>query len=202
MPSLLLASASPRRRQFLLELGFSFELVAAPTDETPRDGEPADQLARRLAREKAAAALTSLPGAVVLAADTVVVLDDEPLGKPRDEADFRRMMRALSGRTHEVVTGVAARVIGGETYDDAVHTRVTFRPLDDAQIDWYWATGEPHDKAGGYAIQGRAGAFIERIDGSHSNVIGLPLVETLALLERAGISPPWREALLSSAGES
>jgi septum formation protein len=191
MPSLVLASGSPRRRQFLTDLGFSFQVLPSNADETQQVYEPAAAYVKRLAQAKAAAVAQQTPDAVVLAADTIVVRDGEVLGKPIDEADFRRMMRLLSDRTHDVITAVAVRQPGGGHAEVAVDTRVTFRPLSDEEISWYWSTGEPHDKAGGYAIQGRAGAFITRIEGSHSNVIGLPLVETLALLQRAGIQPPW-----------
>lgn len=193
MPPLLLASASPRRKQYLLELGFDFRVVPAHAEEKRTEGEAPEAYARRLSRAKAAAASGSTPGAVVLAADTIVVVGDEVLEKPKDEADFRRMMNLLSGRTHEVITAVAARVLGGQTFDQAVKTKVTFRELGEDEVAWYWASGEPRDKAGGYALQGRGGAFVSRIDGSHSNVIGLPLVETLQVLEAAGVKAPWSD---------
>lgn len=191
MPPLFLASASPRRKSFLLELGFDFRVVPAHADETVKEGEDAETYARRIARVKAASAAGSTPGGVVLAADTVVVKDGEILGKPQDEADFRRIMRKLSGGTHDVITAVVARVIGGQTFEQAVTTKVTFRELGEEEVTWYWATNEPRDKAGGYAIQGKGGVFVTRIDGSHSNVIGLPLVETMAMLDTAGLKPPW-----------
>lgn len=196
MPALFLASGSPRRRQFLLELGFDFRVIPTRAEEKRGDGELPEAYARRLARDKAAHALGATPGAVVLAADTIVVVGEEVLEKPQDEADFRRMLGLLSGRTHTVISGVAARVVGGETLDATVRTEVTFRELGDAELAWYWASGEPKDKAGGYAIQGRGGAFVARIDGSHSNVVGLPLVETLALLERTGVRAPWHDPRL------
>lgn len=191
MATLYLASGSPRRRQFLLELGFDFRVLTSETAEIRDEDETPEPFARRLARDKANNASGAPKGGVVLAADTIVVVDAEVLGKPTDEDDFRRMMRLLSGREHVVMTGVAVRVVGGETRDLSVTTRVTFRSLTPQQIDWYWMTGEPKGKAGGYAIQGKGGAFIERIDGSHSNVIGLPLPETLELLEASGVQPPW-----------
>lgn len=193
MSVLLLASGSPRRRQFLLELGFDFRVVPSNADESVKAGEEALAYAQRVARVKAAHASGSIPGAVVLAADTVVTIDGEILGKPADEADFTRIMRSLSGRTHEVITAVVARVIGGETFERAVSTQVSFRSLGPDELAWYWATNEPKDKAGGYALQGRGGAFVSRIEGSHSNVIGLPVPETLELLASAGIKPPWAD---------
>jgi septum formation protein len=199
MPPLFLASGSPRRRQFLLELGLDFRVVPTRAAEERAPGEEPLAYALRLARDKAAGAAGDIPpGAVVLGADTIVVVGDEVLEKPADEADFGRMMRLLSGRTHEVITGVAAKVVRGATLEASARTRVTFRPLSDAEIAWYWQSGEPKDKAGGYAIQHRGGAFVSRIEGSHSNVIGLPLVETLALLEEAGVKPPWHDPRVRS----
>jgi septum formation protein len=143
-----------------------------------------------------------VPGALVLAADTAVVLDGEVLGKPADEADARRMLRALSGRTHEVLTAVCVEsrpvpTPGGEagpptTREVLVATEVDLAPLDEERIAWYVATGEPFDKAGAYAIQGIAGAFVRTVRGSVSNVVGLPLDETLALLAAAGARLPWQ----------
>lgn len=193
MPPLVLASGSPRRRQFLTDLGFDFQVVPSNADETQLAGEPAAIYAQRLARSKAAAVAKQVPGSVVLAADTIVVRDGEVLGKPENEADFRRMMQLLSGRTHDVITAVAIHRPDGHHAEIAVDTRVTFRTLSEGEIRWYWHTGEPKDKAGGYAIQGKGGAFITTISGSHSNVIGLPLVETLTLLESAGVRPPWSQ---------
>lgn len=193
MPQLLLASASPRRKQYLLELGFEFKVVPTNAVEKRQDGEAPEAYARRLARLKAGQASGHQPGAVVLAADTIVVLGDDVLEKPSDEADFKRMMGLLSGRTHDVITAVVARVVGGQTFEQAVTSKVTFRGLTEEEMAWYWASGEPKDKAGGYGLQGRGGAFVAKIDGSHSNVVGLPLPETLAVLEAAGIKPPWAD---------
>lgn len=191
MPTLLLASGSPRRRQFLTDLGFAFRVSPAGIDESVRPGEHAKVYAARLARTKAEAPREAPADAVVLAADTVVTLGGEIFGKPENQADFRRMMGRLSGATHEVITAVAVRS-SSATLEAQVSTRVTMRALTAAELDWYWASGEPTDKAGGYALQGIAGAFVTRVDGSHSNVIGLPLVETISLLEQAGVRPPWR----------
>jgi septum formation protein len=185
-PRLILASASPRRRELLEQLGFVLDVRPADTDETPREGEPPREYVLRVAREKARA----IAGETVLAADTAVVLGSAILGKPRDGQDARRMLRALSGTPHEVLTGVCVR--SGATERTAlVSAEVRLDPLSDAQIDWYVSTGEPLDKAGAYAIQGIAGAFVRELRGSVSNVIGLPLAETLALLRDAGVALPW-----------
>ena len=174
-PRILLASASPRRLDLLRALGLTPEVRPADVDETLLPGEDPHEGAERLARAKAAKVAADAPaGAVVLAADTIVVLDGEALGKPRDPDDARRMLRALRGRAHDVVTGVAlARdgilVSGRET------TEVVFAPMTDEEVEAYVASGEPADKAGAYALQGLGGLFVERIDGTPSNVIGLPL---------------------------
>jgi septum formation protein len=183
---LTLASASPRRRELLEQLGFALEIRPADTDETPLVGEPPRDYVLRVAAEKARA----VAGVAVLAADTAVVLGTEILGKPRDAADARRMLRALSGVPHEVLTGVCVRRDGVERRA-VVAAEVRLDPLTDAQIDWYVATGEPLDKAGAYAVQGLAAAFVREVRGSVSNVIGLPLVETLGLLRDAGVPLPW-----------
>ena len=187
---LVLASASPRRRELLGQLGLSFEVSAADIDETPQQGERAQAYVLRLAREKARAVATRHPGAWVLAADTTVALGDELLGKPRDAAEAREMLGRLSGRTHEVHTGVALAGPSGE-HSTVVRTRVTFRALSPGEIAWYAGTGEPLDKAGSYAVQGKGGFLVAAVDGSPTNVIGLPLGETLELLARAGLPLPW-----------
>ncbi|MFY0530244.1 Maf family protein [Archangium gephyra] len=195
---LVLASASPRRRELLGQLGLAFDVSAADIDETPHQGEAATAYVLRLAREKARTVADRTPGAWVLAADTTVVLGEELLGKPRDEAEVREMMGRLSGRTHEVQTGVALAGPGAEHPGElpgelsmVVRTRVTFRPLSAGEIAWYASTGESLDKAGGYAIQGKGGFLVAGIEGSPTNVIGLPLGETLELLARAGVPLPW-----------
>jgi len=188
---LVLASASPRRRELLSALGLSFDVVPADVDESVRPGEAPDTYVLRLAREKAAATARSHPAALSLAADTSVVVDGEILGKPGDDAALgRAMLQRLSGRTHEVWTGVAAHGPAG-VFDVGVCTRVTFRAISAEEIGWYVAGGEGHDKAGGYAVQGRAGAFVSAVEGSPSNVIGLPLSQTAELLQRAGYALPW-----------
>jgi septum formation protein len=179
LPGLVLASGSPRRRELLGQLGLSFAVVPPDVDETPRPGERPLDLVRRLARDKAAA----VDGAVVVAADTVVEVDGDVLGKPADPDDARRMLRRLSGRAHKVHTGVAVRA-GDALAVDAVTTIVTFVPLQAAVVDWYVGTGEPLDKAGAYAIQGRGGVFVEHVRGSVSNVVGLPLTTVARLLTR------------------
>jgi septum formation protein len=183
---LTLASASPRRRELLEQLGFHLEVRPAHTDEAARPGEPPRDYVHRVAVEKARA----VAGEAVLAADTAVVLGREILGKPRDRDDARRMLRALSGARHEVLTGVCVRR-GATEHTAVVSAEVRLDGLTDAQIDWYVATGEPLDKAGGYAIQGLAGAFVRELRGSVSNVIGLPLAETLDLLREARVPLPW-----------
>lgn len=187
-PRLVLASQSPRRRELLGQLGFTLEVRPAHADESVAPGEHARDYVLRVARDKARA----VPGDVVLAADTAVVLDDRVLGKPVDAADARRMLRALSGTTHEVLTAVVVRRTAIRLELDAVvATRVRFAPLSPAEVDWYVGTGEPLDKAGAYAIQGAGGAFVLGVEGSVSNVVGLPLAETAALLRRAGLALPW-----------
>ncbi len=188
--SLVLASASPRRRELLGQLGLRFTVAAADIDETPHPAEAPEAYVLRLAREKARAVAGRFPGAWVLAADTTVVLGPELLGKPRDEAEARAMLARLSGRTHEVHTGVALAGRAEEAL--VVRTRVTFRTLSAGEIAWYAGTGEPLDKAGAYAVQGKGGFLVAAVEGSPTNVIGLPLGETLALLERAGVPLPWR----------
>lgn len=179
----MLASGSPRRRELLARLGIDPIVRPADVDETVRTGERAADLVLRLAHAKATASATD--DEVVLAADTVVVLGQDVLGKPRDADDAGTMLRRLSGRTHLVMTGLAVRA-GEHDHLDVVTTQVTFRDLTEAEIGWYLATGEPDDKAGAYALQGAGAVLVERIAGSDTNVIGLPLAETVALLRRAG----------------
>jgi septum formation protein len=182
---LVLASASPRRRELLTQAGFSFEVHPADISENLFPGEDPIAYVTRLAREKAQAVYKEItkapaPPLVVLGADTTVTLDDHILGKPEDAADAARMLRLLSGRTHRVITGVAV-VTAASAQVAAEVTEVTFLPLSDAEIAAYIATGEPMDKAGAYAIQGFAARWVPRIEGCYFNVVGLPisLVSTL-----------------------
>ncbi len=178
-----LASASPRRRELLGQLQQDFVLVSGTIDETQLVGETANQYVLRLAEQKAQAGFSSqstpLP---TLGADTIVQVDDLVLGKPVDLADFQRMMRLLSGRSHWVKTAVAIATEQG-VISTTVATKVWFKQLSEQEILWYWNTGEPADKAGGYGIQGLAGQFVQRIDGSYFAVVGLPLYETAQLLQ-------------------
>jgi septum formation protein len=188
VPVLTLASQSPRRRELLGGLGIPLEVRPARTDETPRPGEAPAAYARRVAVEKARA----VPGDLVLAADTTVAVDGRILGKPAGPADAARMLRLLSGRSHEVISAVCVRRPAVRLELDAVaSTTVEVAPLDERVIAWYVATGEPLDKAGAYAVQGLFGAFVRAVHGSVTNVIGLPLDETLALLRRVGYALPW-----------
>ena len=186
---LYLASQSPRRRDLLRQLGASFDVLDVDVPEQRLPGEPAEDYVNRVAREKAAAGLlqvVALRGAVVLGADTEVVLDDEVFGKPAGEADAARMLRRLSGRTHRVISVVWAVSAGREEHAVCVST-VEFDALSGATIAAYVATGEPAGKAGAYAIQGRAAAFVRRLEGSYSGVMGLPLHETARLLGHFGL---------------
>lgn len=180
---LILASASPRRADLLTSAGFTFDVAVADVDETPHPGEPPQAYALRVARAKAAAiaARCRESGNQVLGADTVVVVDGEILGKPADIADAARMLKTLSGKAHDVHTAVVLCSPAGER-SAVVTTRVHLLPLTDHEIAWYLASGEPEGKAGAYAIQGRAARFIERIEGSWSNVVGLPISTVHRLL--------------------
>jgi septum formation protein len=190
-PQLYLASASPRRRELLAQVGLVPEIVVQDIDETQLAAEPPETYVTRLARQKAQAALRDprcrMPVPVV-AADTTVVCAGEVLGKPATLDEARRMLLLLSGRTHQVFTAVAVAQ-RDECEVVLVATQVRFRELSAAEIDAYWATGEPRDKAGAYGIQGLAAMFISRIDGSYSGVMGLPLFETLQLLRKFGVTP-------------
>ncbi len=180
LPLVILASASPRRADLLTAAGMTFEVRAVDVDERPLHGEAAADYVARVAADKAAACLAA-PDETVLAADTVVVVDGVILGKPADDADAARMLRLLSGRGHVVLTGVAVRR-GGAVSVEIDTTAVVFASLSDADISWYVASGEPRDKAGAYAVQGLASRFVERIDGSYSNVVGLPVALACRML--------------------
>ena len=185
MPQLILASASPRRRELLTQVGLEFEVVPAHIDESRRPGESPTAYVSRLAMEKAKVVHTLHPEAIVLGADTTVEIDGHALEKPVDRDDARRMLRALSGRTHHVHTGIALL----SPLDQRTHletTPVTFGEIDNAGLEHYLATAEPYDKAGAYGIQGYASRWIPRIDGDYFNVVGLPLAATVRLLRELG----------------
>lgn len=186
---LVLASASPRRRELLGRVGLEFTLAAAEIDESLLPAEQAGPAARRLAGLKARAVQNSYPGGALLAADTLVTLDGIALGKPRDEAQARDMLQTLSGREHEVVTGYCLLTPGGEDSGLAV-TKVSFRKLTSAEIDAYLASGEFWDKAGAYAIQERGAALVSHVSGSYTNVVGLPLAKVIELLLQRDIITP------------
>ena len=188
-PRLILASTSPRRRHLLEQLGLSFEVQSAAVDESMRSAETPDRYVKRLAALKASAVASRAPDAVTLGADTAVVVAGEALGKPESPDDARRMLRLLSGRSHLVLTAVALE--GAHRDACLVETRVDFRGLSAREIDWYVGTGEPMDKAGGYGAQGIGSFLIRAVHGSYSNVVGLPLAETVSLLAEAGVPLPW-----------
>ena len=186
-PEIVLASASPRRLELLERLGVDPTVLPPDIDETPMANETADAYVARLAVAKAAAVAAGLTGdALVIAADTTVEIDGEILAKPVDAADAAAMLRRLSGRRHRVFTGVAVRR-GGDVRSEVVSTGVRFAALTAADIDWYLGTGEPFDKAGGYALQGAGGVFVEAVEGSVSNVVGLPLHTVVRLAAGLGV---------------
>jgi len=185
---LVLASASPRRRELLAAAGYQFEVVPSEIPEIPQTGEAPETFAQRIAREKASDVARRRPGAYVLGADTVVVVDGILLGKPTNRAEARRMLRALSGRAHRVLTGVALVTPAGTVDSALVESRVEFRALSASDIEAYLDLEEPYDKAGAYAVQGYARQFIAAVHGSYSNVVGLPM-ELISELLR-----PWAPA--------
>ncbi len=188
----VLASSSPRRRDLLAQIGLVPDvIVPAAIDETPLPRELPVPMARRLARAKADVVAALHPGALVLAADSVVAAGRRALPKAETEDQARACLALLSGRRHRVHAGVCAIAPDGRRAERLVTTTVTFKRLTAAEIDLYLATGEWHGKAGGYAIQGKAGAFVRFISGSYSAVVGLPLMETAALLSGLGCAPPW-----------
>lgn len=182
---LILASASPRRRELLAMTGLSFTIDAPDVDESC--DLPPREAVQELSRRKALAAAALHPGCVILAADTLVSVDDAALGKPRDEADAFRMLRSLSGRWHQVYTGVTVVAADGSIHTDADGTDVHFEAMTDEDIRGYIATKEPMDKAGAYAVQGIAGLWIDQLRGSHTNVIGLPMTLVRRLLQQCGL---------------
>ncbi|XKE40950.1 septum formation inhibitor Maf [Cobetia sp. UIB-001] len=198
---LILASGSPRRRDLLASIGIQCEVAPVDIDEMPQANESPEHYVLRLAREKAQAGFAALAqrtagqtaGRRVLGADTALALDGRILGKPRDEADAREMLLSLSGRSHQVLSGVA--LCHGDAGRDMrcaselVESRVTFRTITPEEAARYWATGEPADKAGGYAIQGLGAVFVSHLEGSYSAVVGLPLHETAQMLSKAGVQP-------------
>lgn len=192
---LILASASPRRAELLRSAGFAFDVSPVEVDETPQDGEDPAEYVRRLAGLKAETLPLPEVDSVVVAADTTVVVAGRILGKPVDAEDARAMLETLSGREHSVLTGVAVRW-REETRSAVEATRVSFLPMSADEIAWYVSSGEPDDKAGAYAVQGLAGRFVDRIDGSYSNVVGLPVARVyLMLSEMLG-----REGVLAVTG--
>ncbi|SHF47213.1 septum formation protein [Desulfacinum infernum DSM 9756] len=188
--ALILASASPRRRELLAGLGLRFQIVPSRVEEPPIGDHP-DEGVRALAASKAREISTRFPEAWVLAADTIVVLGGKVFGKPADEKDAEEMLRQLSGRTHEVLTAVSLAHRGrGFFQTQAVRTQVSFRDLKDGEIRAYVKTGEPMDKAGAYGIQGVGAFLVQRVHGSYTNVVGLPLAETVDLLMKHGVIEP------------
>ena len=189
-PCLVLASASPRRAALLRAAGFEFDVIPAGIDEAMDPEEQPDGYARRVARLKAEAVVPLAPGRPILGADTIVVIDNGVLGKPADAADARRMLGVLSGRTHVVLTAVCLidpAAESGRVQTRVARTSVEIAPLSRAEIDWYLASGETADKAGAYAVQGLASRFVTRIDGSYSNVVGLPVAVVYNLCKKAGL---------------
>jgi len=191
-PAVCLASMSPRRRELLAQIGVPHRVSAPHIDETVRPGEPAADYVVRMARSKALTVADTSPGLPVLAADTIVVIDERILGKPAGAAEGLAMLEQLSGRSHAVLTAVALASRAGLAFRLSA-SEVRFRRLSRAECLSYWESGEPHDKAGAYAVQGRGAVFIEHLAGSYSGVMGLPLYETAELLRAAGV-PYWLDA--------
>jgi len=185
LPKLILASASPRRAEILTAVGWEFEKHTADIDETELPNEKPEDYVQRLAREKAAAVAEKYENVLVLGADTIVVIENQIVGKPKDIADARRMLRMLSGNWHEVLTGVAI-IKNKEIYIRLQRTRVKFTELTEAEIEFLIEKGEPLDKAGAYAVQAQAALFIEQIEGDYWNVVGLPINLVYELVSRQG----------------
>ena len=187
MSRIILASGSPRRKSLLGSIGLEFEVYCPDIDETYHDGETPAEYTLRLAESKAMAGAREYPGCVIIAADTIVVTDGEILGKPSNREDAVRMLGMLSGREHEVITGVAVSS-GGIVHARAVHTLVKFRELSGREISAYVSTGECDDKAGAYAVQGKGSLLVEGIHGDYYNVVGLPLCTLGEMLKESGVS--------------
>lgn len=184
-PSLILASASPRRRQLLRSIGLDFRIIPAHVDENYLAGESPAQHVRRLSTIKAMAVAQKYQKAWVLGADTIVVIDETILGKPKNKAQAKNMLKTLSGREHKVFTGVTIAHRTLNIYEKkVVQSTVRFKTISTEEMNWYTACDEPYDKAGGYAVQGKGAIFIKSIRGSYSNVIGLPLCEVVELLKK------------------
>ena len=187
-PLLILASASPRRQELLNSAGISFEVLPSEVDEGFQEGEPPEEYVVRLARRKATKAGERHKDRWVLAADTVVVIDGRILGKPGDRQEAKEMLGVLSDQEHRVITGFCLlRGDSGKSREGTVTTRVRFKRLSSREIEWYLDTGEPFDKAGAYAIQGKAAFMVKEIRGSYTNVVGLPLTEVIEALQEMGI---------------
>lgn len=189
--TLYLASTSPRRRELLAQADIKFSTLDVDIDETQRPNELPTAYVERLAKEKAEAGFHSVQDeqdAIVLAADTIVVLEDDVLGKPSDQKEAQEMLRALSGRSHIVMTAFAIKT-EEQIRVQRVNTTVFFRSINSKEIEWYWNSGEQQDKAGGYGIQGKGGIFVSAISGSYSAVVGLPLAEVITALHNLGIHP-------------
>ncbi len=196
---LILASASPRRADLLQRFGLSFEIEPASIDESPIAEESGVALIRRVAREKAQAVQQRHPNTYLLGSDTGVLLDQQFMGKPNNKEEACKMLQALSGRSHEVSSAVCLITPVGDVLETFAVTTVWFATLPSAWIESYVASGDPMDKAGAYAIQNEAGIFVSRIEGSYSNVVGLPLYETGQLLRQAGLWHPERSHLAKRA---
>jgi septum formation protein len=181
---LILASGSPRRAEILSAVGCPFELDASGIDETLKPDEDPKAYVQRLALEKAGAVASKRESGLILAADTTVVVDDQLLGQPEDDNDAQRMLKLLSGKWHEVLTGVALLRIGGKPNLGIETTRVRFAVLSQIEIDWYVSTGEPRGKAGAYGIQGKAALFVEEVSGDYFNIVGLPIRLVYKMIKR------------------
>ena len=197
MPELILASSSPRRAQLLSQVGLDYQVVIPEVDEAVHEKELPLDYVSRMSRQKAGFVVALFESEktalsekkIVLAADTVVVIDDDILGKPKDKSDAIKMLQRLSGTTHQVVTSVTVQC-QSKVETALIETNVQFRVLSHEECNRYWMTGEPKDKAGAYGIQGLASVFVEKLNGSYSNVVGLPLTETLVLLMKFGVECP------------